>query len=230
MNEREQFEAWAVESGVGYRTEKHGLMFYDAGEKHAAWKAWQARAALAASPVPAGYSQEWCARMAQVEGDAGDPDVTVTSTAMLNGLTESETLATASVAGLSAPAQQARDAFVSRSFEVGIPQAVAELTAAPAPSVEAQADDAPTYTTEPGESTAGIALRELGDERRWREIVALNADRFPDQGPHDYYPVGTVLNMPTQAPSVEAQAQADKNSAATHWGTYFIEAAKDKRP
>lgn len=101
---------------------------------------------------------------------------------------------------------------------------------APAPTGEAQADDAPTYTTEPGESTAGIALRELGDERRWREIVALNADRFPDQGPHDYYPVGTVLNMPTQAPSVEAQAQADKNSPATHWGTYFIEAAKDKRP
>lgn len=46
----------------------------------------------------------------------------------------------AALAASPAPAQQARDAFVSRSFEVGIPQAVAELTAAPAPSVEAQAD------------------------------------------------------------------------------------------
>jgi len=52
------------------------------------------------------------------------------------------------------------------------------------------------YTTAPGESIMGIALRQLGDDRRWQEIRALNADQFPDILPHDYYPVGTVLNMP----------------------------------
>ncbi|WP_330114117.1 hypothetical protein SA496_15730 [Pseudomonas sp. JS3066] len=53
-----------------------------------------------------------------------------------------------------------------------------------------------TYTTQPGESLAGIALRQLKDESRWVEIRDLNARPFPDMGPHDYYPVGTVLDMP----------------------------------
>ena len=53
-----------------------------------------------------------------------------------------------------------------------------------------------TYTTRPGESVAGIALRQLKDEGRWREIVALNADRFPDQRACDYYPVGTRILLP----------------------------------
>jgi len=55
---------------------------------------------------------------------------------------------------------------------------------------------APAYTTQPGESLMGIALRQLKDEDRWPEIRDLNADRFADMGPHDYYPPGTVLNMP----------------------------------
>lgn len=55
----------------------------------------------------------------------------------------------------------------------------------------------PTYTTHPGESVMGIALRQLKDEKRWPEICDLNADRFPGMGPHDYYPPGTVLTMPT---------------------------------
>jgi hypothetical protein len=55
---------------------------------------------------------------------------------------------------------------------------------------------AETYTTTPGESIMGVALRQLGNERRWQEIRRLNADRFPNILPHDYYPVGTVLNMP----------------------------------
>jgi hypothetical protein len=53
-----------------------------------------------------------------------------------------------------------------------------------------------TYTTTAGESIMGIALRQLANERRWQEIKVLNADQFPDILPHDYYPVGTVLNMP----------------------------------
>jgi hypothetical protein len=55
---------------------------------------------------------------------------------------------------------------------------------------------APVHKTEPGESLAGMAIRQLGDEKRWTEIRDLNADRFPDMGPNDYYPVGTVLRMP----------------------------------
>jgi hypothetical protein len=53
-----------------------------------------------------------------------------------------------------------------------------------------------SYTTQPGESVSGIALRQLKDKSRWVEIRDLNAHAFPDIGPHDYYPVGTVLTMP----------------------------------
>ncbi|OLU15362.1 hypothetical protein BVH01_16210 [Pseudomonas sp. PA1(2017)] len=53
-----------------------------------------------------------------------------------------------------------------------------------------------TYTTNPGESVMGIAMRELKDEKRWPEIRDLNAEAHPGMGPHDYYPVGTVLAMP----------------------------------
>jgi len=53
-----------------------------------------------------------------------------------------------------------------------------------------------TYTTNPGESLMGIANRDLRSSDRWTEIRDLNAQAFPDMGPHDYYPVGTVLRMP----------------------------------
>lgn len=53
------------------------------------------------------------------------------------------------------------------------------------------------YWTQPGESLMGIALRQLKDENRWTEIRDLNANSFPDMGPHDYYPVGTALRMPS---------------------------------
>lgn len=53
-----------------------------------------------------------------------------------------------------------------------------------------------TYETQAGESVAGIALRQLGDESRWVEIRNLNEDAFPDMERHEYYPVGTVLKMP----------------------------------
>ncbi|MEJ8837555.1 LysM peptidoglycan-binding domain-containing protein [Ramlibacter sp. AN1133] len=58
----------------------------------------------------------------------------------------------------------------------------------------------PAHITDSGESLCGIALRQLGDERRWTEIRDLNADRFPDMLGADYYPVGTVLRMPVQRP------------------------------
>lgn len=56
-----------------------------------------------------------------------------------------------------------------------------------------------SYTTRPGESVMGIALRELNHSPSWTEIRDLNADRFPGMGPHDYYPPGTVLVMPALA-------------------------------
>lgn len=69
------------------------------------------------------------------------------------------------------------------------------------------------YETRPAESVAGIAKRQLGDERRWVEIRDLNAHAFPDIGPHDYYQVGTLLTMPAapqpeQSGLVEALADA----------------------
>jgi len=53
-----------------------------------------------------------------------------------------------------------------------------------------------TYTTTPAESVAGIAARQLKDQSKWIEIARLNSLEHPDMGPHDYYPVGTVLHMP----------------------------------
>jgi len=52
------------------------------------------------------------------------------------------------------------------------------------------------YTTQAGESATGIAMRELKDESRWREIADLNDHRFPDMLGSDYYPAGTRLTMP----------------------------------
>jgi hypothetical protein len=52
-----------------------------------------------------------------------------------------------------------------------------------------------TYTTQPGESVGGIALRQCGDEKAWRNILACNPT-FADLLPHEYFPVGTVLMLP----------------------------------
>lgn len=53
-----------------------------------------------------------------------------------------------------------------------------------------------SYVTQPGESLAGIAARELGDARRWAEIRDYNAKDFPGMQHHDYYPVGTTIRLP----------------------------------
>ncbi|WP_181156045.1 hypothetical protein [Burkholderia multivorans] len=55
--------------------------------------------------------------------------------------------------------------------------------------------DARTYITQPGESVAGIALRQCGSEDEWRNIIALNRE-FSEHTACDYFPVGTVLTLP----------------------------------
>ena len=50
-----------------------------------------------------------------------------------------------------------------------------------------------THKTRPAESLAGIALRKLGDETLWTQIAKLNSLKFPDMGPHNYYPVNTEI-------------------------------------
>jgi nucleoid-associated protein YgaU len=56
--------------------------------------------------------------------------------------------------------------------------------------------DVRLYRTSAGESLAGIAMRELGDEARWREISDANAGPWPELGPHDRYPPGTTIVLP----------------------------------
>lgn len=56
-----------------------------------------------------------------------------------------------------------------------------------------------TYKTQAGDSVAGIALRQLKDESRWKEIADLNSEHHPDMLPPDYYPVGTTLILPERA-------------------------------
>lgn len=63
-----------------------------------------------------------------------------------------------------------------------------------------------TYTTWPAESLAGMAARQLKDEKRWIEIRDANALEFPDMGPHDYYPVGSPIRIPAVQPAPIALA------------------------
>lgn len=55
------------------------------------------------------------------------------------------------------------------------------------------------YTTMPGDSLAGIAHRELGDNSRWAEIRDLNSDAFPYMRSFEYYPVGSSIILPEAA-------------------------------
>lgn len=64
-----------------------------------------------------------------------------------------------------------------------------------------------TYTTQAGESVAGIALRQCGNEAEWRGILECNP-KFEDLLPNDYFPVGTVLMLPANAAPVAPAASA----------------------
>lgn len=56
------------------------------------------------------------------------------------------------------------------------------------------------YVTRRGENLLGIAHRELGDERRWQEIRALNAGDFEKTMiPSTEFDPGVVLKMPPRA-------------------------------
>ncbi|MFN4121308.1 hypothetical protein [Acidovorax sp.] len=57
--EREDFEAWALSQKLGEYTEQMGFRFFDAGDGYPSWRAWQARASLAASaPAPSAHIKE----------------------------------------------------------------------------------------------------------------------------------------------------------------------------
>lgn len=61
------------------------------------------------------------------------------------------------------------------------------------------------YVTKAGESLGGIALRELGDERRWRAIRSLNRSLIHREHvtANDYFPVGTKIKLPSKQESAE---------------------------
>lgn len=56
-----------------------------------------------------------------------------------------------------------------------------------------------TYITQPAESLAGMAARQLKDEKRWIEIRDANSLEFPDMCASDYYPVGSAILIPAPA-------------------------------
>jgi hypothetical protein len=96
------------------------------------------------------------------------------------------------------PAELLRRAYWE--LDAGTPSiaTLAELKAVlDAPVVERQYE---AYTTQPAESLAGMAARQLKDEGRWIEIRDANALEFPDMAPHDYYPVGSVIRIPCASP------------------------------
>lgn len=72
--------------------------------------------------------------------------------------------------------------------------------------VNAMGAEPKTYTTQPGESVAGIALRQLGDEKWWKHLLACNPD-FIGLVPHEYFPVSTVLTLPSNMFPVSPTAE-----------------------
>lgn len=49
-----------------------------------------------------------------------------------------------------------------------------------------------------GETPVSIAANKLGSEHRWQEVRDLNVGKFPNQGPHDFYPHGAILVIPVE--------------------------------
>lgn len=52
------------------------------------------------------------------------------------------------------------------------------------------------YITSIDDSLMGIAIRELGDERKWRTVSDLNSHRFPGMQPSDQFPFGSRIDLP----------------------------------
>ncbi|MEZ7521073.1 hypothetical protein [Burkholderia vietnamiensis] len=77
---------------------------------------------------------------------------------------------------------------------------------------ETTAQQPRTYTTQPAESVMGIALRKCGNEMEWRHILACNPE-FARMLPHEYFPVGTVLNLPPHPAAASRFEQPEKSLA-----------------
>ncbi|HDR9052640.1 TPA: hypothetical protein QDB02_000322 [Burkholderia vietnamiensis] len=77
---------------------------------------------------------------------------------------------------------------------------------------ETTAQQPRTYTTQPAESVMGIALRQCGNEMEWRHILACNPE-FARMLPHEYFPVGTVLNLPPHPAAASRFEQPEKSLA-----------------
>lgn len=86
-----------------------------------------------------------------------------------------------------------------------------------------------SYTTQPAESLAGIALRQLKDESRWVEIRDINAHAFPDMRSHSYYPAGTVIKLPAAAPSEKRSCEYAGCCNTAHPGTSLCIAHHSKK-
>ncbi|MFK0255443.1 LysM peptidoglycan-binding domain-containing protein [Streptomyces sp. NPDC090445] len=71
------------------------------------------------------------------------------------------------------------------------------VPAAPAPAAATGAVKR-TYTVRAGDSLTSIALRELGNEARWRELYAMNRGVI-GANPHLIHP-GQVLTLPGRPP------------------------------
>ncbi|WP_175994335.1 hypothetical protein [Burkholderia vietnamiensis] len=79
-------------------------------------------------------------------------------------------------------------------------------------ATETTAQQPRTYTTQPAESVMGIALRQCGNEMEWRHILACNPE-FARMLPHEYFPVGTVLNLPPHPAAASRFEQPEKSLA-----------------
>ncbi|HDR9100018.1 TPA: hypothetical protein QDB15_001144 [Burkholderia vietnamiensis] len=83
---------------------------------------------------------------------------------------------------------------------------------APEQASETTAQQPRTYTTQPAESVMGIALRQCGNEMEWRHILACNPE-FARMLPHEYFPVGTVLNLPPHPAAASRFEKPEKSLA-----------------
>ncbi|MBR8219081.1 hypothetical protein [Burkholderia vietnamiensis] len=83
---------------------------------------------------------------------------------------------------------------------------------APKQASETTAQQPRMYTTQPAESVMGIALRQCGNEMEWRHILACNPE-FARMLPHEYFPVGTVLNLPPHPAAASRFEQPEKSLA-----------------